>query len=110
MKDHDHLTSKFRGPAHESCNFKYQNPNFIPVLFHNLSGYYSHLFIKAMGQYEEDNKVIPNTEEKCSTTEKEKIKVAFLFKESSCYCSLLIKTLFYFHVEVAPAFKFIHNF
>ena len=43
--DHCHLSGKFRGAAHEICNLKYKILKFFPVVFHNLSGYDSHLFI-----------------------------------------------------------------
>ena len=47
-RDHCHLTGKFRGAAHVRCNLEYQIPKFFPVVFHNLSGYDSHLFIKKL--------------------------------------------------------------
>ena len=46
MRDHCHLSGKFRGAAHEVCNLKYKVRTFFPVVFHNLSSYDSHLFIK----------------------------------------------------------------
>ena len=46
VRDHCHFTSRYRGAAHSLCNLKYRKPNFTPVVFHNLSGYDSHLFIK----------------------------------------------------------------
>ena len=46
VRDHCHFTGKYRGAAHNSCNLKYRKPKFTPVVFHNLSGYDSHLFIK----------------------------------------------------------------
>ena len=46
VKDHCHYTGRYRGAAHNECNLKYRNPDFTPVVFHNLSGYDSHLFIK----------------------------------------------------------------
>ena len=48
VRDHCHLTGKFRGAAHKKCNLKYKIPKFIPVIFHNLSGYDCYLFIKQL--------------------------------------------------------------
>ena len=64
VKDHCHYTGRFRGAAHNSCNLNYKKPQFIPVVFHNLSGYDSHLFIKNLGFTEGNIDCIPNNEEK----------------------------------------------
>ena len=64
VKDHCHLTGKYRGAAHQNCNLKYKEPSFIPVVFHNLSGYDAHLFIKQLGVSSGEINCIANTEEK----------------------------------------------
>ena len=63
VRDHCHLSDKFRGAAHEVFNLKYEIPKFFPVVFHNLSGYGTHLFIKTLGNSEGDIVCIPNNEE-----------------------------------------------
>ena len=60
VRDHCHFTCRYRGAAHNSCNLKYKKPNFTPVVFHNLSGYDSHLFIKNLGFSEGNIDCIPN--------------------------------------------------
>ena len=50
VRDHCHYTGLYRGPAHRSCNLRYRIPNHIPVVFHNLSGYDAHLFIRQLGR------------------------------------------------------------
>ena len=64
VKDHCHLTGKYRGVAHQDCNLKYKEPSFIPVVFHNLSGYDAHLFVKELGVSSGEINCIANTEEK----------------------------------------------
>ena len=49
VRDHCHFTYQYRGPAHKSCNLKLKiKPGLtkIPVVFHNLKGYDSHLIMQ----------------------------------------------------------------
>ena len=48
VRDHCHYTSLYRGSAPNNCNLKYRIPNHILIVFHNLSGYDAHLFIKEL--------------------------------------------------------------
>ena len=52
VRDHCHITGKFRGSAHQECNLKLRiNPKEIkiPVIFHNLKGYDSHFIMQEIG-------------------------------------------------------------
>ena len=53
VRDHCHITGKYRGSAYDSCNFKLQISTEkikIPVIFHNLKGYDSHFIMQEIGQ------------------------------------------------------------
>ena len=78
--DHDHLTGKYRGAAHNSCNLNYKIPKHIPVIFHNLSGYDAHLFIKNLGVSQGKIDCIPKNEEKYISFKKEIIVDRFTDK------------------------------
>ena len=81
VRDHCHLTGKFRGAAHNQCNLGYKIPNFIPVFFHNLSGYDSHIFIKKLKtDFGEEIKCIPKTEENYISFSKQVIVDTFVDK------------------------------
>ena len=43
VRDHCHVTGKSRGAAHWDCNINLQLTKRIPMIFHNLRGYESHL-------------------------------------------------------------------
>lgn len=63
--DHDHLDGSYRFTCCSSCNFeKLRKPNFVPIFFHNLSGYDSHFIISELHKVDCEIKVIPQTEEK----------------------------------------------
>ena len=46
VRDHCHLTSKYRGPAHNNCNINVtqKQSSFIPFIFNIFSNYDCHLF------------------------------------------------------------------
>ena len=53
VRDHCHITGKFRGSAHQDCNLKLQmKPDNIkiPVILHNLRGYDSHFIMQQIGK------------------------------------------------------------
>ena len=44
VRDHGHYTGNYRGAAQRNCNLQYKISSYIPIVFHNLSGYDAHLF------------------------------------------------------------------
>ena len=53
VRDHCHITGKFRGSAHQECNLKLRiKPENlkISVIFHNLRGYDSHFIMQQIGE------------------------------------------------------------
>ena len=63
VRDHCHYTGCYRGPTHRNCNLRHRIPHYIPVVFHNLSGYDAHLFIKELGVKSNDIGVIVKNKE-----------------------------------------------
>ena len=81
VRDHCHFTGKYRGAAHNKCNLQFKKPKFNPVIFHNLSGYDAHLFVKNLGKSEGNIKCIPNNEEKYISFSKEIVVGEYINKE-----------------------------
>ena len=48
VRDHCHYTDKYRGAAHNICNFRYKIPKEIPIVLHNGSTYDYHFIIKEL--------------------------------------------------------------
>ena len=68
VRDHCHLTGKYRGPAHSKCNINVtqDKSNFTPFIFHNFSNYDCHMFFKKLVNKKNDKvifDIIPETNE-----------------------------------------------
>jgi len=66
VKDHCHITRKYRGAGHNACNLKLclkPKTTPIPVVFHNLKGYDGHLLMQAMARVQGEISGIPNNRE-----------------------------------------------
>ena len=50
VRDHSHVTGRYRGSAPQSCNLNFKVTKKIPVVFHNLRGYDGHLIMQQIGR------------------------------------------------------------
>ena len=64
VRDHCHVTGKYRGAAHWFCNINLKISKKVPVIFHNLKGYDCHLIFKELSKFDCRVSVIPNGLEK----------------------------------------------
>ena len=103
VRDHCHFTGKYRGAAHNKCNLECRKPLILPVVFHNLQGYDSHLFIKKLAKVQGDLFSIPATEEKYITFSK-------FVEVDQYYSKKREKVLFKkFEIRFIDSFKFLQT-
>ena len=67
VRDHCHVTDKFRGATHWNCNINLQLTKKVSIIFHNLRGYNSHLIFCELNKFDVKIIVIPNGLEKYMT-------------------------------------------
>ena len=60
VRDHCHITGKYTGSAHQDCNINLKLNHEVPVAFHNLKKYDSHLIRWELGKFNLKINVIPN--------------------------------------------------
>ena len=100
VRDHCHVTGKYRGSAHQTCNLKLQisaDKIKIPVVFHNLKGYDSHFIMNELGElikkeeYIPDNAYIKNKEGKMVKDESvSRISVSVIAQNAEKYMAFYI--------------------
>ena len=64
VRDHCHITGKFRGAAHNQCNLKFKIRKKLPIIFHKLEGYDGHIIFIELNNFDVTIDVIPKTTEK----------------------------------------------
>ena len=60
VRYHCHVTGKFRGAAYWDCNMNFQLTKKVPVIFHNVSGYDTHLIFNELDKFDVKIDVILN--------------------------------------------------
>ena len=91
VRDHCHITGKFRGIAHRECNSKLRIPRKIPIIFHNLEGYDGHLIFRELNNFKDiDIQVIPKTDERYMSII---VNNNIIFLDSLQFCKASLDTL-----------------
>lgn len=98
IREHCHLTGKYRGAAHDKCNSKEKRNHWqVPVVFHNLRGYDSHFIIQYINKLGESElkklNVIANSMEKFMTFSTANMKFIDSFQHISCSLDQLVQNL-----------------
>ena len=98
VRDHCHLTGKYRGPPHSKCNINVtqKQSNFIPFLFHNFSNYDCHMFFKKLVDMKKDQvdfEIIPKTNEEYISVTYGCIRFIDSYRFLSSGLDSLVKTL-----------------
>ena len=95
VRDHCHLTGKYRGFAHKECNLDYQDSWTIPVVFHHLSAYDAHFIIRDIWTHFDGKVDLPLNKEKYIAFIKH-VKgslISFMFIDLFGFFALSLKTL-----------------
>ena len=93
MTNHCHITGKYRGSAQRDCNINLKSSHKIPIIFHNLKNYDSHL-MQELRKFNLKISVIPNGLEKyTSFTINNKLNLIDKFQFLSSFLDSLVKNL-----------------
>ena len=98
VRDHCHLTGKYRGPAHSKCNINVtqKQSNFIPFIVHNFSNYDFFFFFKKLVDKKKDKvdfDIIPKTNEEYISVTYGCIRFIDSYRFLSSSLDSLVKTL-----------------
>ena len=94
VRDHCHITGKYRGSAHRDCDINAKLNHKIPVVFYNIKNHDSLLIMLELGKFSLKKNVIPNRLEKYmsfSINNKSSFIDSFQFLSSSL--DILLKSL-----------------
>ena len=102
VRDHCHITGKYRGSAHQECNLKLRiNPKEIkiPVIFHNLRGYDSHFIMLEIG------KIVKNHTYKNNKGEEKQMNINAIPNNMEKYMAFMLGN----HLTFIDSFQFMSS-
>lgn len=94
VRDHCHVTAKYRGAAHNACNLNLKHRERIPVFVHNLRGYDAHLIVSSIAKMKSKKiNCIPQNHEKYISFSLEKLEFINTFQFLSTSLGKLIENV-----------------
>ena len=91
VRDHCHITGKYRGATYKECNLKLRIPRKMSIIFHNLEGYDGHLIFRELNNFKDiDIQVIPKTDERYMRII---VNNNIIFLDSLQFCKASLDTL-----------------
>ena len=111
VRDHDHLTGKYRGAACNECNLNanQKRSSFIPIFFHNFSGYDCHLIFEELltQAYNQNYKItiIPKTMENYVSVQVGCLRFLDSYRFLSSSLQQLVKSINNFPIMDTNGFK-----
>ena len=91
VRDHCHITGKYRGAAHGQCNLKLRISWKLPIIFHNLEGYDGHSIFRELNNFKDiDIQVIPKTNERYMSII---VNNSIVFLDSLQFCKASLDSL-----------------
>ncbi|KAK3105316.1 hypothetical protein FSP39_022337 [Pinctada imbricata] len=95
VRDHCHVSGRYRGPACSNCNLNFRHPRFIPVVFHNLRNFDAHILCQAIGLFkEEEIKCIPNNMQKYVSFSLGNLRFIDSYQFMNCSLSEMVNNLY----------------
>lgn len=111
VRDHCRLSGVYRNNYCQGCNINLRIPRFVPVVFHNLSGYDSHFLIQVLGLFGDRVSIIPSSSERIISFSVfvDGIELRFLdsFRFTLCSLDSLVKTIP--HKELIETIKMVND-
>ena len=102
VRDHCHITGKYRGSAHQECNLQLRiNPDEIkiPVILHNLRGYDSHFIMQEIGA------IVKNHTYKNKKGEVKQMNISAITKNMEKYMAFMLGN----HLTFIDSFQFMSS-
>lgn len=92
-RDHCHISGKYRHALHMTCNLLFKPPAFIPVIFHGLRNFDSHIICQSLGKYTRNITCIPQNLEKYISFSFENLRFIDSFQFLSASLDSLVENL-----------------